>query len=292
MRKTFDYEQDFMGVRIKKPDTYLRTFRQDYRMRSLVQSVKAEGCRLLDVGCGGGLFTESIPYYYPKSVVYGCDIDISKTAISYAKKYGSGRVRYKVIKDKRLPYRDNYFDICLCLDVLEHIQDNNLFLKELYRILKRNGKVFFIVPCEGQPFTYTWIFKRIPYFSKLTYRFMGHVQPEFTHKNVIELLRYHNFQIEKISYSEHIFYQLMHLFIYFLPKILLEFLLGIQKTKEYTNSNLIKSPKSNKELFMVIRKIWYKFMDIIMMYPMNWETVLFNSFSPTAWKLHTVVSKK
>ncbi len=144
--QVFDYEDVFMGVREKKPKSYLRTFTQDYRLRSLIESVALEKGRLLDIGCGGGMIAESLPYYYPEGAIYGCDV--SKTAIVYAKKLGSGKVKYARIKDKRFPYKDNFFDVCICLDVLEHVPDVDYFLKEVKRVLKKNGKFF---PCIRSP---------------------------------------------------------------------------------------------------------------------------------------------
>ena len=69
---------------IKKPKSYFRSFARDYRLRSLIQSVDLGKGKLLDIGCGGGMISETLPYYYPKGALYGADV--SKSAITYAKK--------------------------------------------------------------------------------------------------------------------------------------------------------------------------------------------------------------
>ncbi len=286
----FNYEEMFMGVREGKPKMYLRSFKQDYRLRSLVKTVVFDKGKLLDVGCGGGMLTESLPYYFPKASIYGCDV--SSTAIVYAKKLGSGKVKYSQIKNKRLPYRDNFFDVCICFDVLEHVPNVKFFLSEVRRVLKKDGKFFLIVPCEGEKFTYTWFFQKIHLGRNLTYRYMGHIHPEFTHKSVANILKENGFEIRKYRYSEHLFYQLMHLFVYFLPKAILELFLGKEKTKEYTNSCLIESPKSNNNPLIIIRTIWFKFFDFMMMHPMYWETLILNRVPSTAWKIHLLANKK
>lgn len=290
VNQKFNYEEGFMGVRENKPKTYKLSFREDYRLRSLVKTVHISDGNLLDIGCGGGRFTESLPYYFPKTNIFGCDI--SSMAISYAKKLGSSKVKYGVIKNSKLPYKNNLFDVCICLDVLEHVPNVNFFLSEVKRVLKRDGKFFLIVPCEGEKFTYTWFFQKIHLGQDLTYRYMGHIHPEFTHKSVINILKANEFEIQNTGYSEHALYQLMHLFIYFLPKFLLEVFLGKEKTKEYTNSNLIESPKNNNNPFIIIRKFWFMFFDFMMMYPMYMETVVLNKFPPTAWKIHLLANKK
>lgn len=283
----FDYEDVFMGVREEKPKTYLRTFAEDYRLRSLTRSVALEKGKILDIGCGGGLLAESLPYYYPKAEIYGCDV--SRTAIAYAKKLGSGKVKYAVINNKRFPYKNNFFDVCICLDVLEHVPDVNYFLKEIKRVLKKNGKLFLIVPCEGQPFTYTWFFKKIRPGQNLTFRQFGHIHPEFTHNSVMRTLEQRGFIIQKLAYSEHSFYQIMHLLLFTAPKVILEIFLG-KKSDEYTNSSLIRSPKSKSDFLMIVRGVWFKLFYFMMMYPMYWETILLERFSVTAWKLHVLSS--
>jgi len=289
VRKTFDYEEMFMGVREEKPKTYFRSFKQDHRLRSLVRAISLHKGKLLDIGCGGGILTESLSYYFPKADIYGCDI--SNTAITYAKRLGSGKVSYSTIKNKKFPYKDNFFDVCICFDVLEHVPDANFFLKEVRRVLKKGGKFLLIVPCEGQQFTYTWLFQKTHLGKDLTIRYLGHIHPEFTHKSVIALLQKHGFLIQKTSYSEHIFYQLLQFLFLFLPKILLEVFLGNKKADEYTNSSLVKSPKSKKDLLLIIRNLWYKVWNFMMFYPMNWETVILRKIPVTAWKIHILAKK-
>lgn len=290
MRKeNFDYEDVFMGVRKEKPSSYLRRFRDDYRLFSLLKTIQIKTGKILDIGCGGGMLTESLPYYYSKADIYGCDV--SATAIKYAKKLGSGKIQYEVIKKKKLPYKDNNFDVCICFDVLEHVPDVDFFLKEVKRVLKKNGQFFLIVPCEGQPLTYTWFFQKLNIGKTLTYRYFGHIHSEFTHKYVIALLKKHGFIVKSLAYSEHLFYQFMHLFIYFLPKVSLELFLGEKKTKEYTNSSLISRPKSAKSPLLIVRKFWFIFFDFMMMYPMPLETVVLRKVASTAWKLHVLVEK-
>lgn len=287
--QAFDYEDVCMGVREEKPKTYLRTFAQDYRLRSLTRSVALEKGKILDIGCGGGLIAESLPYYYPKAEIYGCDV--SRTAIAYARKLGSGKVKYAVINHRRFPYKDDFFDVCICLDVLEHVPDINFFLKEVKRVLKKDGKFFLIVPCEGQPFTYTWFFNKIRPGQNLTFRQFGHIHPEFTHKSVMRTLEQRGFVIQKLSYSEHVFYQIMHVLLFTVPKAMLEIFLG-KKSDEYTNSSLIRSPKSKSNFFMVIRAVWSKLFYFMMMNPMYWETIALERLPATAWKLHILSSHK
>lgn len=61
------------------------------------------------------------------------------------------KARYKVdITD--IPFKDNYFDYIICIHVLEHILDDILAIKELYRVLKEGGIAFLAVPLRQEAF--------------------------------------------------------------------------------------------------------------------------------------------
>lgn len=274
-----------MGALSEKKKDYFLSFKDEYRLKSLTESIKLNGGTLLDIGCGGGILTESLPYYYPKTKIHGCDV--SKTAIHYAKKFGSGKVSYGVIQSKKLPYKDNSFDTCICLDVMEHIPDIDFFLKEVKRVLKNKGKFFLLVPCEGQPFTFTWFFQKIRFGDKLTFKSWGHIHPEFTHKNVAALLEKYGFSKERVRYSEHALYQIVSIFMYFLPKEILELFLG-KKADKYLDRGIIKKEieKNRKDDMMdYLRKVWLSFGKTVENVT-NVETELLKKISLTAWKVH------
>lgn len=47
-------------------------------------------------------------------------------------------------------FKDNYFDYIICIHVLEHIIDDILAMKELYRVLKKGGIAFLGVPLRQE----------------------------------------------------------------------------------------------------------------------------------------------
>ena len=67
---------------------------------------------------------------------------------------------------RNLQYKDNVFDIIVCSAVLEHIKEDMLAMKEMYRVLKKGGIALIQIPMgyykdpkgtytvefEGQPF--------------------------------------------------------------------------------------------------------------------------------------------
>lgn len=148
--------------------------------------------RLLDVGCGDGV----ISYFIKNKVssIYG--VDNSNFDLIKAKKKGV-KVKRVDVDSKALPFNNDFFDVITCLDVIEHVKNPSLFLKEIYRVLKRQG--VFIISTPNIRFSnhlITLIFKG--YFPKtsLDSNFYdgGHIH-FFTFKDVESLLKSAGFQI-------------------------------------------------------------------------------------------------
>lgn len=292
MSEDFNYEEVFMGVREKKPTDFKRAFKDDYRLKRLTEMVKKQKGRVLDIGCGGGITTESLQHYYPEMEYYGCDV--SKQAIEHARKLGSGKVKYSVIKKKKLPYEDNFFDLCVCFDVMEHVPDVDFFLEEVKRITKPGGKFFLLLPTEGQPLTHTWLWQKIGIGSTMTFRRYGHIHPEFTHKYVLDLLKKHNFSISKKAYSEHFLFQLISVLTYFLPLEIMEKVMGRKNADKYTDSGVIRHRNKRKkgiDWMLYFRYTWLGLIRILR-YLTLWELDAMKNNSFTAWKLIVVARKK
>ncbi|NJO78587.1 MAG: 3-demethylubiquinone-9 3-O-methyltransferase [Cyanobacteria bacterium RM1_2_2] len=98
--------------------------------------------RVLDVGCGGGFSCE----FMAARGVKVAGIDQSEKCIAAATQhaYESGfEIDYRCGVAERLPYPDHTFDVVVCVDVLEHVEDVNQVIAEISRILKPNGLFFF-----------------------------------------------------------------------------------------------------------------------------------------------------
>ena len=70
-------------------------------------------------------------------------VDNSQVAVNFATKRGHKVVKVDALK---LPFKDDLFDVILILDVIEHIKDDNSFLSEAKRVLKKNGKIILTAP--------------------------------------------------------------------------------------------------------------------------------------------------
>ena len=106
---------------------------------SLMGDVK--GKKLLDVGCGAGYLLEQAL----EKEINATGIDISETAIKKAKTRAPKAKLIQGIGEK-LQFPSHSFDIVTCLGSLEHFLNPEKALKEMYRVLKRDGLVCIVLP--------------------------------------------------------------------------------------------------------------------------------------------------
>ena len=99
-----------------------------------------EGLDILDIGCGGGLISE--PMARLGANVTG--IDASEKNINIAKlhsKKNGLKINYLNDSPENLKHIEK-FDIILNLEIVEHVNNVNLYIKSCYKLLKKNGLMF------------------------------------------------------------------------------------------------------------------------------------------------------
>ena len=104
-----------------------------------------ENVEVLDIGCGDG----NVSSLYLKKACKVTGMDISEKALEYAAKRGIGTLNWD-INEAPLPLKNNSFDVIVFSDALEHTIDPVCLLKEVYRVLKQDGKVILSVPNFGR----------------------------------------------------------------------------------------------------------------------------------------------
>ena len=97
--------------------------------------------RVLDVGCGNCWTNQLLKGTHSEH--YG--IDISDNALKRAEKKGVIVKKVDLDSDP-IPFEDNFFDLVLCSDIIEHTLYPEIILKEARRVLKEGGSLIVVVP--------------------------------------------------------------------------------------------------------------------------------------------------
>ena len=98
------------------------------------------GVKILDIGCGGGLLCE--PMSRLGAEVFG--IDASEKNIEIAKihaKKSNLNIKYLCSSPEKFK-SDLKFDVILNMEIIEHVEDVDFFLKSCTKFLKKNGIMF------------------------------------------------------------------------------------------------------------------------------------------------------
>ena len=101
------------------------------------------GERLLDIGCGDGTFTVLLKNALRSYEAAGIEISLEAVNISR----GKGIDAFQTDIDmETFPFRDEYFDVIYCGEVIEHIFDTDHVLSEISRTLKPSGYCIITTP--------------------------------------------------------------------------------------------------------------------------------------------------
>jgi SAM-dependent methyltransferase len=102
------------------------------------------GDKILDIACGMGYGAEMMATK-GAAEVWGGDID--QQAIKEAKgKYKRENLHFRVMEVTQVPFEDNYFDLVVSFETIEHIDKYLNFIKEIKRVLKPGGQLIISTP--------------------------------------------------------------------------------------------------------------------------------------------------
>ena len=125
----------FNPVRLK----YIRdSIVKEFKKKKIDHSLN--NINILDIGCGGGLLCEPLSKLGAKVV----GIDASEKNIKIAKTHARQnnlKINYYCASPEDFNHKEK-FDVILNMEIVEHVKDINLFLKESSKFLKKNGMMF------------------------------------------------------------------------------------------------------------------------------------------------------
>jgi len=106
------------------------------------QGIDPQKSRVLDIGCGGGYASERMARLGMQVVAVDPSRPSLEAAAEHAKLEGLA-IDYRYGTGESLPVEDASFDVGFCCDVLEHVDDVQQVINEIYRALKPGGMFFF-----------------------------------------------------------------------------------------------------------------------------------------------------
>jgi ubiquinone/menaquinone biosynthesis C-methylase UbiE len=170
--------------------------------------VSLRGKLILDFGCGNG--AQTIELSKQGCGIIACDIDAGDLAVltEYVAANSIKSVDTVLYDGTKLPLPDFTFDVAVSYAVLEHVEDEVVALRELYRVLKPSGEIVLSVPNKW------WVFEthgarlpllswnRVPFFSWLPKSIHKKFAKAriYTKREVVNLLVTHGFEVLASSY--------------------------------------------------------------------------------------------
>ena len=112
---------------------------QERRMDLVRRWVDMAGRRVLDVGCGVGMYTGAFLHETP--AVYGVEVEYER--VLQARERATGVVQGV---GEQLPFLDGVFDIVFSHEVLEHVDDDQRCAAEMVRLTRPGGRLVIFVP--------------------------------------------------------------------------------------------------------------------------------------------------
>jgi SAM-dependent methyltransferase len=120
------------------------------------------GARVVDLGCGSGVFTNLL-----RRRGYQCvGVDLSPNLIAIARANFSG-IEFRTGDIERLPFPDGSFDGVLLSGVLHHLPERSRCAAEVFRILRPGGKFVAFDPNRMNPFMYLYRDGPSPFYSSV-----------------------------------------------------------------------------------------------------------------------------
>jgi SAM-dependent methyltransferase len=120
--------------------------RQVIAIELLRDAMASSGGAILDVGCGNGLFLAELDRAGSLSArgwqIHGVDVSEAVVAEAAKRPYDFKRANL----EEGIPYADGSFDIVTAGEVIEHVYDPDLLLREAHRVLRPGGSLLLTTP--------------------------------------------------------------------------------------------------------------------------------------------------
>jgi ubiquinone/menaquinone biosynthesis C-methylase UbiE len=157
--------------------SFVWRFGQDRRLNLIRQYAPLEGARILDIGCGLGVYVRKFREFSPN--VYGIDIDPKRLREGAQETPG-----LMLAVGEHLPFKSGSLDVVVLNEVIEHVKDDRATITEVQRVLRPGGRVAIYAPNRLYPFEThgiylgkRYVFGNIPFVNWLPDRLRNRLVP-------------------------------------------------------------------------------------------------------------------
>lgn len=142
--------------------------------------------KILEIGCGLGNFTGALIEF---GQVTAIDINYEYIKKLNIKLKGKAQVGYGNIESGKYFFNSDKFNSIICLNVLEHIRNDGKALKNMYKLLEKNGYLILLVPAHK--LLYGEIDKAIGHFRRYEKKEIG---------KIVEQYKFEVIKIQKLNF--------------------------------------------------------------------------------------------
>ena len=139
-------QRNFDKAALRGEPSYVWRAGQQRRLGMIVRAAgKRMQGRILENGCGVGMYVKHLSPF--GGAVIGLEYDFERAA-------EARKNSYPIINaaGESVPFPSSIFDLILSHEVIEHVQDDWLAIREMVRVLKPGGRIMLFVPNRGYPF--------------------------------------------------------------------------------------------------------------------------------------------
>lgn len=150
--------------------------------------------RIMDAGSGPGVLTFQLARRFPEARVLGVDIldESVRACRAIAEKVGQKNIAFQKDRIENLEQK-NTFDLVLCVDILEHLEDDVMALRGLYDAIAGKGILVLHVPA---------LHRRYPVWKKnLNFYVESHVRVGYKKRDIEEMVKGSGFSIRQSGYT-------------------------------------------------------------------------------------------
>jgi SAM-dependent methyltransferase len=134
------------AIKLGHPSYFWR-FGQDRRLNLIRRYAPVEGSRILDIGCGVGVYVDKFRALGARA--YGVDVELQRLVRANREK---GLTSIADSVSEALPFGDDLFDAVLLHEVIEHVNDDRRTICEAHRVTRPGGVVVVFAPNRLYPF--------------------------------------------------------------------------------------------------------------------------------------------